>query len=420
MKNRTLSDGRPDIAQLKRGEAKKFREMNLQERLDYLMSAAHISRNSATKLASWHDDNAPIGENHITHAPMSVDILPGIMVNGKERTVPLITEEPSVVAAASHGAKMASAHGGFFVKVKGTTTPGQVQLVGIRADEIDNKISAINANIAMLIEKAQQKTPHLVAAGGGIVSITPRKLETTRGTQIIVNFEAECKDSMGANAVSKMAEGMASALEEITGGKVVGRILSNLTLGRLVEVEATFGKDALALRDKESGSLILSGDEIIERMLDLAAWANADQERATTHNKGIMNGITAVAMAMGQDTRAIESAAHSYAAYNDGKHVGQAVSSYKALSTFWKDANGDLVGKLVVPIPVGIIGGTIKSNPVITVCFEITQCNTPSELAAIIGAVGLAQNVSALRMLAGEGITKGHMPLHEKRVQENR
>ncbi len=419
MKNKTLNKDDASKELSVQGNAKKFRDMNSQERLDYLRNVARLPYNSITKLASWHDDKGPMGENHISHAPMSVDIVPCITVNGKDWVVPLITEEPSVVAAAAHGAKMAAEHGGFFAKVKGTTTPGQVQIVGVDPDNIERKILEINENSHLLIDRANEKTPHLVAAGGGIISITPTKLETERGIQIIVNFEAECKDSMGANAVSKMAEGMAPILERITGGKVVGRILSNLTLGRLVEVEATFSKKALELMDKTNGLLVLSGEEMIERMLDLAAWAKADQFRATTHNKGIMNGISALANATGQDTRAIESAAHSYAAYNHGKPVGNAVSSYKPLSTFWKDDNGNLVGKLEVPIAIGIIGGTIKANPVIAVCFEITQCRTSNELAALMGAVGLAQNVSALRMLAGEGITNGHMPLHEKRVKRD-
>lgn len=389
-------------------EQKKFRDMSVEERVDFLVKSANLPEGSAGVLKDRQGGKAAEGENFLAFARMPVGIVPQVIVNGKSYIVPLITEEPSVVAAASRGSKMTEGHGGFFASVKGTTTLGQVQITEVPQPEIGKAIDDIEKAAAVLISLANNMTPHLVAEGGGVLSIKPKMIETRSGPQIIVDFEAECKDSMGANAVSKMAEGMAPELERITHGKVIGRILSNLSLGRLVVCEATFDKDMLSLRKDIAGKPVdISGDEMIDRIVALSAWADADQFRATTHNKGIMNGITSVALATGQDTRAIESAAHSYAAFGKG---------YAPLSVFEKDGNGNLHGRLEVPIPVGTIGGTIKTNDIIRVCLEITECKTPSELAALIGAVGLAQNVSALRMLAGEGITSGHLPLHMKRT----
>ncbi len=383
---------------------KKFREMSVEERLSFM--GGTLSEESVDALRGCR---MPIpGENHISFLGLSVGVLPKIIVNGVQRMAPIATEEPSVVAAASCGAKFAERHGGFKVTVTGTDTTGQIQVINLPSHnkpEIETRIKKDSQN---LINIANSVSPNIVAAGGGVLNIRPKTIRTSNGVQMIIDFDVDCKNAMGANAVSKMAEAMAQRIEEITGGKVVGRILSNLPLGRLVSCEATFDNDLLAVNKGANGKRIeMTGDEMVDRIIALSDWAGADQFRATTHNKGIMNGITSVALALGQDIRAVEAAAHSYAAYN---------RKYSPLSHFERDAEGNLYGCLVVPLPIGIVGGTISTNPVVKANLEVTGCKDSSELAALIAAVGLAQNVSALRMLAGEGITNGHMPLHYLRV----
>ncbi len=405
---------------------KKFREMDKDERLEYIIRKTNLSEDSidvirravaAEKTMDTAND-ALMGENHIFFSKQSIGIAPKIIVNGIETVAPMLTEEPSVIAAASHGAKMTEKHGGFRVTNKFNNphvTIGQIQLVGIKEEEAESAMQRILEHQDELIALANKASPSLVASGGGILEINAKKKNTRTGIQIIVDFRADCRDAMGANAVSKMAEAMAPEIERITNGNAVGRILSNLAVDRVVICEAVFDKDMLALKKHINGKDIeISGEEMIDRIVSLSAWAEADQFRATTHNKGIMNGITAVAMALGQDTRAIEAAAHSYAAYG---------RDYSPLSYFERTKDGNLFGRLEVPIPVGIIGGIIKTNKTVKACVEMTKCKSPAELAALIAAVGLAQNVSALRMLAGEGITSGHLPLHNlmrKSAEEKR
>jgi hydroxymethylglutaryl-CoA reductase len=386
----------------------KFREMSLQERIDFITKAANLSERSVQALMNWTPVKTAEGENFLAFMHIPGGIVPQVKVNGRELFVPLVTEEPSVVAAAARGAKAAEKHGGFRVVVRSTRAIGQVQVVGVPASKTDDAIAAIKEKEKELIAIANRWTPHLVAEGGGVLSLTPKWIETRTGPQLIVDFVAECKDAMGANAVSKMAEGMASEIARLTGGQVLGRILSNLNIERVVVCEAIFDKEIMALEKEIDGKLVkIDGEAMVQRIVALSAWADVDQFRATTHNKGIMNGITGVALAVGQDTRAVEAAAHSYAAFN---------RPYGPLSYFEKNANGDLYGRLEVPIPVGVIGGTINTNDVARAFLAITQCKDPKELAALMAAVGLAENVSSLRMLAGEGISSGHLPLHMKRV----
>jgi hydroxymethylglutaryl-CoA reductase len=342
-----------------------------------------------------------------------VGIIPGILVNGKRYTPTMGTEEASVVAGASNAAKMAGKRGGFRASVEDImTTTGQIEVVKIPAEKIEEAKLEIERNEKRLIEMGNEATPNLVAAGGRILSITPRVIETRMGPQLIINFEADCKDAMGAAATSKMAQGMSPEIEKLTGGEVIvmGKVISNLMLGRMVTVDATFDKESLALKKEINGKMVeISGEEMVERICYTSAWGEADQFRATTHNKGIMNGIDAVGLALGQDTRALESAAHSYAAFG---------RPYTSLSYFEKDANGDLHGHLEVPIPLGLVGGATAINEQVKANIEATGCKNVPELAMLIGSVGLAQNLAALRMLVGEGVTSGHGSLHRKRVEE--
>ena len=401
---------------------KKFRDLSVPERIIYLSETSSLSDEAKKSLLRGNElirysteapekmlIRVPPAENHLTFSPMPIGILPGITINGVVKNVPLQTEEPSVIAAAANAARMAEKHGGFNCVAGDPIMIGQVQIVNISESRIGCIIEKIKEHKSELISIANTHNPHLVAAGGGVLNLEPKLLDTKTGKQLIIDFKVDTRDAMGANAVSKMAEGMASRLEELTGGKVVGRILSNLAVGRTVNCVAVFDKESLALKKTINGvEFSIDGSTIIDNILHLDAWASVDQFRATTHNKGIMNGISAVALALGQDTRAIESCAHSFAAYN---------RPYGPLSYFGKDSDGNLVGLLVVPISVGIIGGTMRTNDVVRACFEIVNCSTPGELAGVMAAVGLAQNLSALRMLAGEGISNGHLPLDKAKKE---
>ncbi len=400
---------------------KKFREMDMEERFDYLRRNSGLTEHGEQVLRDWKNNAPKETENHIGYMVLPIGLVK-IRVNQKIYGVPMATEEPSVVAAASHGAKMAEKTGGFKTQVigTGTITTGQIQIIDIPSDRFEAAIQKVIDYIPQLVEVGNIASPRLIAAGGGIVSIKPKSIyvkmrQSVPGAdhrQLIIDFDVECKDAMGANAVSKMAEAMAKPIESLTGGKAVGRILSNLSLGRLVICEAEFDKEAIGLRKEINGSVIeIPANEMIRNIIALNDWAAIDQFRTTTHNKGIMNGITAVALALGQDTRAIESAAHSYAAYGG--------RSYQPLSHFEILGNGNLYGCLSVPIPVGLVSGVIDSNPTAKALIEITGCNDARELASLHAAVGLAQNISALRMLAGEGISKGHMPLHHLRTSSS-
>lgn len=381
-----------------------FHEMSLAERLEDVVRRSGLSEDAVRVLRDPQSVAIAESENSIAKATLYIGAVPRIVVNGRARIMPMITDEPSVIAAASNGAKMAEKYGGFSAVVSGTTTLGQVQIVGIPEAKIGAAMVELKQREWLLAQFANKSTPHLVAAGGGLRSITPKRIETRAGPQLILDFEVECRDAMGANAVSKMAEAMASAIEHFTGGKVIGRIVSNLSLGRLVACSATFDKDSLALEKAVDGKpMRIDGMGMVERIVKLSAWSESDQFRAATHNKGIMNGIDAVALALGQDTRALEAAAHSYAAY---KH------DYGPLSLFESDENCNLHGLLELPIPVGTVGGALGASPAARACLEITQCKSSVELAAAIAAVGLAQDLAALRMLAGEGISSGHLPLH--------
>ncbi len=378
-----------------------FRELSASERFDWLAQVG-LSRSGRAAL----EENLRAGtghvidlENHVTYLMMSCGVLPRITVNGVPRVIPMMTEEPSVIAGVSGGATRAEKYGGFKSTATRLTTSGQVQIIGVAEDQAE-----------LLVGKIREETPELMKIANSVrqhtkvLAILPKIIQTRTGTQIIVDYEADCGDAMGAAAVSYMGEVMRPKLQEITGCIASVAILSNLPLGRVVVCEATFDKESLASWMPVDGKKVpMSGEEVAGRIVHLSAWAEADPFRAVTHNKGIMNGVDAVAAALLQDTRAIEAGAHAYAAYR-GRGRG---SGYAPLSTFRLNGNGDLVGRLEMPIAVGMVGGAIETNPVVKAFIEILGCKNAMELAEICAAVGLAQNLSALRMLASFGITGG-------------
>jgi hydroxymethylglutaryl-CoA reductase len=270
---------------------------------------------------------------------------------------------------------------------------GQIQTVRVK-DPFRARMDIL-AKKESLLKKANDQDPKLVSVGGGAKDLEVKVIDTARGQMVISELIVDCRDAMGANAVNTMAEAIAPEIERIAKGKVFLRIISNLATRRVVRSSAVFDKEALG------------GEEIVDGIIEAYAFADSDPYRCATHNKGIMNGVIAVALATGQDTRALEAGAHSYAARN---------GRYRSLTTYEKDENGNLVGTIEMPVAVGLIGGASAVHPVAKACVKILGVKSAIELAEVIASVGLAQNFAALRALSAEGIQRGHMKLHARNV----
>ena len=314
-------------------------------------------------------------------------------LNGRDRLVPMAIEEPSVVAAASNMARLMRDGDGIKTSTTEPIMIGQIQVLDV--PNMDEAIRNLNEAKAKLLELANEQDPVLVKFGGGAQDIQPRVLETSRGQMLILHLLVDCRDAMGANAVNTMCEALAPYVNEITGGRVLLRIISNLADKRLARAETLVKKEAIG------------GEKVVDDIIAAWAFADADPYRAATHNKGIMNGTIAVALAVAQDHRAIEAGAHAYAA-RDGH--------YRSLSKWSKNENGDLVGVIEMPMASGIVGGATRSHPIAQVALKIMGVSKAHELAEILVAVGLAQNLGALRALVQEGIQQGHMKLHARNL----
>jgi hydroxymethylglutaryl-CoA reductase len=338
-------------------------------------------------------------ENVVGLHALPLGIAVNFLVNGRDVLVPMVIEEPSVVAGASLAAKLARAGGGFSARTTPPEMVGQIQVLDI-ADPWSARFDVLAAR-EELLARANETDPVLVKLGGGARDLQGRVLDHTAvGPMLVLHLIFDCRDAMGANAVNSACEALAPRIEQITGGRVLLRILSNLADRRLAHARCTVPADALAF-----GSF--SGQDVVQGIVEAWAFAAADPYRATTHNKGIMNGIDAVVVATGNDWRAVEAGAHAYAA-REGR--------YSSLSMWARDANGDLVGTLEMPLAVGTVGGATRVHPTAQVALKILGVETAGELAEIIIAVGLAQNLAALRALATEGIQRGHMQLHARQV----
>jgi hydroxymethylglutaryl-CoA reductase len=338
-------------------------------------------------------------ENVVGALPMPLGIAVNFLINGKDYLVPMAIEEPSVVAAASNAARMARAKGGFTTSSSGPIMIGQIQLVNV-PDPHSAKMTIL-AHREEILAMANEKDPVLVKFGGGAKDVEVRVIETARGPMVITHLLVDCRDAMGANAVNTMAEAVAPHLEAWTGGRVYLRIISNLAVKRLARARAVFAKEAIKTEE-------IPGDEVVDGIIQAFAFADADPFRCATHNKGIMNGVDAVVVATGNDWRAIEAGAHSYAAWKSG--------SYRSLTTWEKNADGDLVGTIEMPMAVGLIGGATAVHPTAKANVKLLGVKTAAELAEVIASVGLAQNFAALRALATEGIQRGHMSLHARNI----
>jgi hydroxymethylglutaryl-CoA reductase len=332
-------------------------------------------------------------ENVVGAFPVPLGIAVNFLINKRDYLIPMAIEEPSVVAAASYAAKMVREGGGFFASSTPQIMIGQIQAVHIK-DPHRAKM-AIYAAKDEILKKANEQDPMLVSVGGGAKDLEVKVINAQTGPMVITELHVDCRDVMGANAVNTMAEAVAPIIERITHGRVYLRIISNLAVKRLVRAWCTVPKEAVG------------GEEVVDGIIEAYAFAAADPFRCATHNKGILNGIIGVIIATCNDHRAVEAGAHAYAA-----HLG----GYRPLSTWEKNENGDLVGAIQMPMAVGIFGGATRVHPIAKIALKILGVKTAAEFGEVLAAVGLAQNLGALRALASEGIQRGHMSLHARNM----
>ncbi len=340
-------------------------------------------------------------ENVVGVMPVPVGIATNFQINGRDYLIPMAIEEPSVVAAASNAAKVARAAGGFRTQSTAPVMIGQIQLVGV-PDPAAARLRILDRKEALLAA-ANAKDPVLVRLGGGARDLEIRLLPSIRGRMVVVHLLVDARDAGGMNAVNTMCEALAPELAKLSGGRAVLRIISNLAIHRLARAHATFRAELLATSSSR-------GEEVVDGILDAYAFAAADPFRCATHNKGIMNGVSSVVLATGNDFRAIESGAHTYAAWLAGPEGGVV----RPLTTYEKDRDGNLVGSIELPVAVGLVGGATAVHPTARALVKVLGVKSAAELGEVLAAVGLAQNFAALRALATEGIQRGHMELHAR------
>lgn len=380
-----------------------FYNLDFNARLRLLTEWAALNAEEQTTLSGALGLNIERGVHMIENVAgiygLPLGIATNFKVNGRDVLVPMVIEEPSVVAGASLAAKLARAGDGFSASTDSPVMIGQLQVVDL--DDLEVARAQILEEKEPLLALAHAVDPVLVRLGGGARDLEVRLLpETAAGPMLIVHLLYDVRDAMGANAINTACERLAPEIERLTGGKVFLRILSNLADQRLARAEVSIPESALAFND-------FTGEAVAAGIEKAWAFAAADPYRATTHNKGIMNGIDAVVIATGNDWRAIEAGAHAYAARN---------GRYTSLSTWQRDSQGHLNGKLELPLALGIVGGATRVHPTAQVALKILGVQTARELAEIVASVGLAQNLAAIRALATEGIQKGHMDLHARQV----
>ena len=379
---------------------KKFRNMNQEERLEYIkkktkLDDKEITLFSNTSIFNFDEINKMI-ENAIGIFQIPLGIAHNFVINDKEYLIPMAIEEPSVITAVSNAAKIAKETGGFKARADKSIMIGQIQLVSFNNNNtnIHDLIKTITENKFELIKLANTKSKSVKCVDLRIRQLDDESINNL-GPMLIIEIFVDTKDAMGANVVNTMCEVIAPKIESLTKGQVILKILSNYATKRLVRCRGVFPK------------ALIGGDKVIKRILFSYAFAYSDVYRAVTHNKGIMNGIDSVAISTGQDFRAIEAGCHAYAC-KDGQ--------YRSLTKWYENSDGDLVGEIEIPLAVGIIGGITNVHPLVKACIKIIGITSSQELAMIIASVGLAQNFSAIRALSDEGIQKGHMKLHSKNI----
>jgi hydroxymethylglutaryl-CoA reductase len=378
-----------------------FYKSSVAERREEIADRCDLSDDAIDAIRGGLDDDRAdaISENVIGTIEYPLGIATNFHIDGEDRLIPMAIEETSVVAAASYGARMARPTGGFTTNVSGPVMIAQIQAVDV--DDPHAAKVRILEHTDELIEAANAEDPTLVEHGGGCRNVEVRVVDTARGAMVVTHLIVDVRDAMGGNAVNSMAEALAPRIEELTGGDVHLRILSNLADRRLARATATI--EPASLTDDDSD---LTGEEVRDRIVDAWAFAAADPYRAATHNKGIMNGIDAVATATFNDWRAIEAGAHAYAS----------MGGYGPLTSYEVDADGNLACSIEVPIQVGTVGGATQLQPAAQAAMDILDVESADELAGVFAAVGLAQNYAGLRALVSEGIQTGHMNLHAKNI----
>ncbi len=380
-----------------------YRNKTPAERLAALAEAAHLSPADVAVLGE--PGALPLArangmiENVIGTFELPMGIATNFQINGRDYLIPMVVEEPSVVAAASYMARIARDHGGFETSSTAPLMRAQVQVLGI-SDPYGARLKLLAARDEILtLANARDKV--LIGLGGGCKDIEIHVFpKSQRGPMVVMHLVVDVRDAMGANTVNTMAEAVAPLVEQLTGGQVRLRILSNLADLRLARARVRVPEAAMATKD-------FSGRRMIEGILDAYELAAIDPYRAATHNKGIMNGIDPVIVATGNDWRAVEAGAHAYAARS---------GVYTSLSTWEQDTDGALVGTLELPMAVGLVGGATKTHPAAQAALQVLKVTSAQELAEVTVAVGLAQNMAALRALATEGIQRGHMALHARNI----
>ena len=375
----------------------KFFEKSRKERLNTIATFANLSKDELDILENTDggisfDKADKMIENAIGTFSLPLGVATNFKINGKDYVVPMVIEEPSVIAAASKGAKIARIKGGFEVTADESYSIGQIQILNVDSNSAIEKIQDSSIKI---LELANSKSNTLSKMNKGAKEISCKIIDVPSGNMLIVELLIDVGDAMGANITNTMCESVSPLIEQITGGRALLRILSNYSTRRMVKAKAIFEKESVG------------GEDVVDNIILAFEFADNDVYRAVTHNKGIMNGIISVANAVGQDSRAIEAAANAYAAIS-GK--------YRSLSKWSKDSDGNLVGILEIPLSVGIVGGIVNVHPVAKVCAKILNVESAQELACVMTATGLAQNYSAIRALSTEGIQKGHMRLHARNL----
>jgi len=378
----------------------KFFEKTLKERLGLIADFSGLSKDElkiiedATGGISFDKADGMI-ENAIGTFSLPLGIATNFQINDKDYLIPMVIEEPSVIAASSKAAKIARVQGGFKAEADESYSIGQIQVVDV---DVQSAIPKVIGATNEILDLANSKSETLPKLGKGAKEISCKDLPTSSGHMLIVELTIDVGDAMGANVTNTMCEAVAPMIEKLTGGKTLLRILSNYSTKRMVNASAVFDRDAVG------------GEKVVDDIILAFQFAENDPYRAVTHNKGVMNGVIAVANSTGQDSRAIEAAAHAYAS---------AGGTYSSLTKWSKDKNGNLIGNFELPLSVGIVGGVIRHHPIAKICTKILGVSTAQELSCVLAVAGLAQNFAAMRALVTEGIQKGHMKLHARKEGKN-
>ena len=378
----------------------KFFEKTLKERLGLIADFSGLSKDElkiiedATGGISFDKADGMI-ENAIGTFSLPLGIATNFQINDKDYLIPMVIEEPSVIAASSKAAKIARVQGGFKAEADESYSIGQIQVVNV---DVQSAIPKVIGATNEILDLANSKSETLPKLGKGAKEISCKDLPTSSGRMLIVELTIDVGDAMGANVTNTMCEAVAPMIEKLTGGKTLLRILSNYSTKRMVNASAVFDRDAVG------------GEKVVDDIILAFQFAENDPYRAVTHNKGVMNGVIAVANSTGQDSRAIEAAAHAYAS---------AGGTYSSLTKWSKDKNGNLIGNFELPLSVGIVGGVVRHHPIAKICTKILDVSTAQELSCVLAVAGLAQNFAAMRALVTEGIQKGHMKLHARKEGKN-